>query len=783
MKVLLSWMQEFAPVTGEPHEIADQLTALGLVVESVEAVGASWDGIVVAQVTQLSPHPQADKIQLVNVDVGDGQPLQICCGAFNMGVGDKVPLATIGTTMPNGLEIAQRRLRGEMSNGMICSGSELELTDDSEGIMILDSELKLGEPLAVALGASADVLFDIDVEGNRPDALSVAGVARDLAAKQGVPFSHRQISLVESGVPAADLISVSIQDGDLCPRFGARVLTNVTMGASPAWMAQRLAAAGMRPINVIVDISNYVMLELGQPNHTYDLSLLPDGVLGVRRSPGNETLVTLDDQERQLVAGDGVITDRDDKPIGLAGVMGGASTEISDGTTSVLLEAAVWDRMTVAHTSRRLALRSEASTRFERGVDHLGIEQALDRFCELAAELTGAVIAPGRIMEDGNSPEPKKVTVRPKRINHILHTDLDAQTMMDYLNPIGFTSVLNGDGTFDTTVPTWRLDASIEEDIAEEIGRHHGYEKSGKRVPQPPQTGSLSAHQLARRRIRRAFAAAGCLEAMPMPFLAPGDLAKAGMEIEGLSLTNPLVAEESILRTSMLPGMLKTLAYNQSHRSGPVKFFELGTVYLPTENELPEEPEQVCAAMSGADAVAAMELLHRVWAELGLRDVRVVNREQDGMHPTRSAEVIYRGRPIGEVGEIDPTVCENFDVAGRVAWLRLDVTALFKGMESVAKAKPVSRYPSSDIDLAFLVPAEVAATAVADVITKAGQPLVNRVHLFDVFRSDELGSDVRSLAYSVSLQAMDRTLTDDEVSAARDKMISEVSKKFKATLR
>ncbi len=387
MKVLLSWMQQFAPISGDPEFLARTLTDLGLVVESVGTVGASLDGIIVAEVLELAPHPEADRIQVVQVDVGDGVPLQICCGAFNMAVGDRVPLATIGTTMPSGLEIAQRKLRGQESNGMLCSAAELELSSDAEGIMILDPSLELGRPLVAALGLGADVLFDIDVEGNRPDALSVAGVARDLAAALGVPFAVPASPVAETATTAASQASVEIVDPDLCPRFGFRILENVTVGTSPEWMASRLTAAGMRPINSIVDISNYVMLELGQPNHTYDLDLVTNGALRVRMGREGEQLVTLDGQTRAITAADGLVCDGADEPIGLAGVMGGASTEISATTRRVLLEAAVWDRMTIARTSRRLNLRSEASTRFERGVDWAGIEHALDRFCELAVEL------------------------------------------------------------------------------------------------------------------------------------------------------------------------------------------------------------------------------------------------------------------------------------------------------------------------------------------------------------------------------------------------------------
>jgi phenylalanyl-tRNA synthetase beta chain len=791
-------MQEFAPIAGQPDEIADQLTALGLVVESIETVGADWEGIIVARVLTLRPHPKADKIQLVDVDTGDGEPLQICCGAFNIGAGDLVPMATLGTVMANGMEIARRKLRGEWSNGMLCSAQELESGDDADGILILDTEASPGTPLAEALGARTDIVFDIDVEGNRPDALSIGGIARDLAARQGAEFTVPVPEFAESGVATRHLCSITIDDAELCPRFGLRVLRNVRNGQSPAWMQHRLQAAGMRPINTIVDISNYVMIETGHPNHTFDLDTIPDGALTVRRARMGERLTTLDDTERELLApdgsgigrglGDGVITNADGTPLSLAGVMGGRATEIGDSTTTVLLEAAVWHQMSIAHTSRRLNLRSEASTRFERGVDPHGLEHALDRFCELAVELAGAEIAPGTMISEPVPLHPVVVTTRTARINQLLGTDLDASTMIGYLRPIGFGCTEPEDGAdrierFEVTVPTWRPDTTIEADIAEEVGRHHGYDRIDNRVPVSVHTGELSDHQRGRRRIRRAFAAAGCAEALPLPFLAPGDLAAAGLEGESLVLANPLVAEESVLRTSLLPGLLKAVAYNHSHRRTDVRLFELGSVYLPRDaHDLPDEPEQVAAILGDADAAVAVSVLKQISGTLGI-DVQIRNGPRPGLHPRRSADVVFRGRSLGEVGEVDPGVVEAFGISGRVGWIRMDVDPLIVGLSAVARAKPVSRFPTSDIDLAFIVPDSIEAAVVRTSLLSAGRPLVRSVELFDVFRSEQLGDRVRSLAFALELQADDRTLSDDDVASVRQRMIDEVEKRHEARLR
>ena len=785
MKVLLSWMREFAPIDGDPQFLADTMTDLGMVVEEVSSTGPSWDGIVVAKVLNLSPHPEADRIQLVDVDLGDGEALQICCGAFNMATGDLVPLATLGTTMPGGLEIARRKLRGEWSNGMICSAAELELGEDADGIMVLDPGLAVGQDLATALETTDDVLFDLDIEGNRPDALSIAGVTRDLAARLGVSFTLPEPKFSESEPASSSRTSVEIAAPELCQRFGARVLDNISVGESPGWMAARLTAAGMRPINSIVDISNYVMLELGQPNHTYDLDTVPGGRLGVRMARDGEKLVTLDDVERSLANADGVIVNGQDEVIGLAGVMGGASTEISDSTTSVVVEAAVWDRMTIAKTSRRLNLRSEASTRFERGVDPLGIERALDRFVELAVEICGANVAAGTVVQTGGMTSTPPVNVRTARVNTILNTDLDPARMAELLDPIGFTSSPT-EGGLTVTIPTWRPDATTEIDVIEEIGRHNGYSKSGKRVPTPTQAGSLTPAQRNRRRIRRTLLGAGYSEAMPMPFLAPDDLARAGLNAQGLTLANPLAAEESVLRTSLLPGLLKAIARNQAHRIDQVQLYELGRVYQPADTELPTEYELVAATGSGFgdDAAAAgVRALYRFAADLGLQGVMVENAEVAGLHPTRAAEVRFRGKIVGSVGEVDPRVLENYDVSGRVSWFELQVAPLLVALESSPKFKSFSLYPSSDIDLAFVTPNDVGATAVARTINKAGSGLIRSVRLFDVFRSEQLGDEARSLAFQLRLQADDRTLTDGEVADIRQRCIDEVAKAHGAELR
>lgn len=801
MNVLLSWLQQFAPFGDDVSVLTENMTDLGMVVESVSETGPTWDGIVVAKVLGLRPHPEADRIQLVDVDAGDGQPLQVCCGAFNMSVGDLVPLATVGTVMPGGMEIGRRKMRGEWSSGMLCSAAELELAEDADGIHLLEpsvlaDEAAPGTALVEALGMVSDTVFELDIEGNRPDALSIMGVARDLAARMGVAFLVPEPKVIESDSKATERCSATISDPELCQRFGLRVLDNIRVGESPQWMASRLVAAGMRPINSIVDISNYVMLELGQPNHTYDLGLVSEGHIGVRRGREGEQLTTLDDVQRDLSESDGVIVNAADEPIGLAGVMGGASTEISDSTTSVVVEAAVWDRMTVAKTSRRLNLRSEASVRFERGADPYVIELALDRFCELAQELCGATVAVGRVVEHGDVKPAAATEVRLAKVNELLNTKLSASDVADLLNPIGYTTtVSDGDGAGTVTVqlPSWRPDSSTEIDVVEEIARHHGYAKSGLRVPTATQAGRLSETQQVRRRVRRALLGAGYSEAMPLPFLAPGDLARAGLSDTGLRLTNPLVADESVLRTSLLPGLLKAVLHNQSHRNGPVRLYELGRVFHPSDDELPVETEILGACSSGftvgdsggrnSASEAAAELLTRFASELNLSGLGLTNGQVPGLHPTRAATVRFRGSTIGAVGEVDPAVLDRFGIEGRVAWMELQLAPLVPALTKAVAYSPVSFYPSSDIDLAFNVSDQVPAADILRTLNKAGGELLFSCELFDTFRNDQLGEDCRSLAYRLRLQADDRTLTDAEVGDVRRKCIEAVQTAHGAELR
>ncbi len=788
MKVLLSWLKEFSPdIDGDPIELGEQLSQLGLAVEEVSILGGGLDRIVVAKVLDLRPHPDAERIQLVDVDLGDGESTQICCGAFNMAIGDYIPVATVGSVLPGGMEISQRKLRGQVSNGMCCSASEIGMGDDHDGIMILasaENPIEVGLPVNEALGVTHDVLWDLEVNANRPDAMSVAGVARDLAASLGVPFTYPEYIFKESTDEITAISSVEIEDPTLCGRFLVRSIRGVSIGESPRWMQNRLISLGMRPINNVVDISNYVMLELGQPNHAYDLAKVPEGHLLIRRAKEGETITTLDGEERSLVVSDGVIADIDGGPIGIAGVMGGMSTEICENTKDVLIEVAWWDPPSISRTVKRLNLASEASLRFRRGADYgVNIERAASRIVQLLAD-GGASVASGQIDVIGQLPDTSPIRVRTEKINSLLGTNLSSADMQSHLNSIGFNTDIKKDDLH-VEIPSWRWDTVTETDVCEEIARIYGYENIVRTVPRGTSPGLLTQYQKDRRRVREILVGAGCDETMPMPFLAPGDLHSAGLPEEAISLSNPLVHEESLLRTSLLPGQLKIVSYNQSHRVEDLRFFEIGHIFLPENSNgvLPDEREYLSVALVNVEVAEVVDILHLLENELAIPNLQLIPKAFGGLHPGRSSEVRIAGQGCGQIGEVDPRVAQSYEVTGRVAWFELDLGKILSGPLGNSKYKRVSKYPSSDIDLAFDVPPSASSDTILGCLKKAGTELLVSVKLFDSYSGESISDGRRSLAYSLRFQAPDRTLTDDEISELRSQCIQLVEKRTEARLR
>jgi phenylalanyl-tRNA synthetase beta chain len=775
MKIVHSWLLDLAKsLPDDVDAIAETLSDIGLACESVDRVGATVAGVITARVIRTERHPDAAKVHRVFLDCGDGTEHHVWCGAFNMQPGDIIPWATPGTTMPDGRAIETKPIVGIPSEGMCCSARELGLGDDHGGILILDPNTPVGVPYGKALGLAEEVVYDLDVLRNRPDAYGHVGVARDLAARFWVPFSASDGSIKATG--ALKSAPVEIVAADRCPRFTTIVLSGVRVTQSPDWMASRLAAAGMRSINNVVDVSNYVMLETNQPNHAYDFERLGGGGFRIRLAREGETMITLDDVERTLTAEDLLICDLDDRPIGLAGIMGGQNTEISDDTTVIALETAWFEPLGIMKSVQRTGLRSEASARFERGMDPYGIDASVSRFIELLR-----LTCPELVVHEGavdartdHLPKPAIIEVRPSRVGALLGAQFSAQEIVSLIAPLGFVGALHGD-TISVTVPTWRPDCTLEVDIIEEVARHYGYSRLGATVPKSTQPGGLSPVQQRRRRVRDVVLGLGVSEAMPHPFLTDGDLDRAGLSNVAVRLLNPLAVGDDVLRTSLRPGLLKAIAFNESHRRPGVSLFEVGHVYPPSDDVLPAEHEVLAVVLAGREAPAAVA----VWRELattmgwGARlDQSVV---ASGLHPTRSATLSAGRDVVGLVGEVHPDVLDAYGISQRVAVLEVNLSLLLATEPKVAQWKPTSRFPSSDIDLAFTVPTSVTAEKVEKSLRQNAGALLVDIALFDVYRTDA-SAESRSLAFRLRLQANDRTLTDSDVADIRNKCINGAAK-------
>ena len=823
MKAPLSWVREFTPVDAPAEEIAHTLSFLGLVVERTEVYGPPLPGIVAARVLSTRPHPAADRIQLVEVDAGDGEALQICCGAFNMKAGDLVPLATLGTVMPSGIEIGRRKMRGEWSNGMLCSAPELGIGPEGPApaiYLLAPGSAEPGQPVAEVLGLGQEVVFDIDVSPNRPDCFSIAGIARDLAAALRLPFQlPSPPRAIEPGVPAAN-VAVESAAAALCPRFTGTIIENIGAATVPFWVGRRLALCGMRPINPVVDVSNYVMLELGQPNHPYDLERLGGAGLLVRRAAAGEETVTLDGATRRLGPDDCVIADAQGHLVGIAGIMGGKTAEISEQTSAALLEMANFDATAVAATGKSLGLLSEARTRFERGVDVELPDLAIDRFVQL---LGGAVRRGPTTDVRAPLPPPVPVPLRPARANLVLGTSLSADQCAELLAPLGFRPAegdVGDDGPGSTPpegelrfwAPTWRPDCDREVDLIEEVARIYGYDKIARLLPpRPLAAGGLTAYQKGRRATREILVGSGVTEIWGPSFCSAQDIARSGLSpAAALELENPLDQSQGLLRTSLLPGLLSALRSNRERQAGALSLFEVGNVFsrpphlgLPTLVPGVVEAEQMAMVATGggagaAHAVAAWEVLCE---GLRLQSADLValappndDRAQPAsaasalaiapaLHPGRRSVVMAGGLAVGVVGEAAPEVAEAYGFEGPVSVLALDLGPLLASPRREWRARPVSRYPASDLDMAFVVNDDVPAGAVVSTVRRAAGDLAETVALFDVWRGPSLGGGRRSLAFRARLRAPDRTLTDAEVADVREQVAAAALAEHGAVLR
>ncbi|MCU1392725.1 MAG: pheT [Ilumatobacteraceae bacterium] len=790
MKIVLSWLNDLAPVGDDAEALAADMTQLGMQVEEILHVGSTVVGVITARVLRTERHPDAAKVHRVWVDAGDGVERHVWCGAFNMQPDDIIPLATPGTAMPDGRVIEPRPILGIDSQGMLCSARELGLGDDHTGILILPVGTPVGVPYGDALGLQVETVFDIDLTRNRPDCWGHRGVARDLGAHLGVHVAAATESVTADG--PARTATVDLVDGERCPRFTTIVLSGIRVGTSPDRIRRRLTAAGMRPINNVVDVSNYVMLELNQPNHAYDLDTLGGGGFRIRLAADGEQITTLDGTVRTMTADDLLICDANDVPIGIGGVMGGLDSEITDGTTVVALEIAHFEQTAITRTMNRLGLRSEASGRFERGVDPYGMPMAQQLFIDLLGETCPDLVVHAGAADARHHSLPlqrRPVPTRVSQINRILGTTLDAGTIAGLLGPIGYSVVATDGDVLTVELPSWRPDSTAEIDVVEEVARHHGYDRLGRAVPKstdPDATGHgrLSPLQQRRRNLRQVLLGHGLDEAITDTFLSPADLASARLPADAIRVTNPLVVGEDLLRPSMRVGMLRAVAFNESHRSTGVALYEVGHVYPPGDRsgDLPPEYEGLAVALAGQDARAAMELWRELAATMGFGARVDQSLVPAGLHPTRSATLSIGRDVVGAVGEIHPDVLDAFGVTERVAWLELDLSRLLANDPKITQWKATSRYPSTDFDLALVVPDTTPAERIDKAIRQAGGALLVDLALFDSYRGVGVPEGSRSLAYRLRLQAADRTLTDTEITQVRDKAV-EATKKLGATLR
>jgi phenylalanyl-tRNA synthetase beta chain len=802
MRISLSWLAAYVPLPSV-DEVARRLTAVGLEVEAVERMGAALDGVVAARIVSSERHPQADKLSVCQVDDGGG-PVQVVCGATNWKVGDLVPLATPGTRMPAGHRIDNAKLRGVDSHGMLCSARELGLSEESSGLLILPGDTVPGTPVSRVLGIE-DVVLEVNVTPNRPDALSHLGIAREIAAATGASVTYPEPALLQKAPPASASLRVTIEAPDRCFRYAARIVDDVRIGPSPAWLAQRLEACGVRAISNVVDATNFVLLERGQPLHAFDLEKVAGGEIVVRTARLGEKMVTLDGVERTLSPEDLVIADRD-RASALAGVMGGGVSEISAGTTRVLLESAWFEPTGVRRTARRHGLHTEASHRFERGVDPEGVVAALDRCAALIAELSGGVVRRGSVDSHPHRRKPVDVVLPWARPGEVLGMPVSRKEARTALLALGFELRATGprSGTF--RVPSWRLDVSREEDLIEEIIRLRGYDAIPETLP-PIASDTPVAPRIAlvTERARQALEGAGFSEAVNFSFVAPADLAPlASGGPRGIALQNPISADLAVMRSSLVPSLLKGLAYNRRQRVEDVRLYELASIYLPrpagATGDAPAHEELRLAGIAsgrrhpvgwsaGGEPVDFHDLkgaLEALLETLGIDGVRWVHGGASWLHPRSASTVEWRDpegatRALGVAGEVHPRVAGAFDLPRGVYAFDLSFEELVRAATLVRGHADVPRFPAVLRDLAVVVADEVAARAVLDAVR--GEPLVEDVTLFDVYRGAPIPDGKKNLAMAIRYRAPDRTLTDAEADTAHGRIVERLRGEVAAELR
>lgn len=796
MKLTRSWIDDFLDLpTDDPAELVETFERLGHEIDAWHVIEPAFSGVVIGRVLEVAPHPNADKVRVTQVDVGSGT-LEIICGAWNFEAGAVVPVAVPGAILGEDFEITRREIRGVVSNGMICSEIELGLGDEAEGIMVLNDDYPMaadaiGEDFASIMGLP-DVYYEINVTPNRPDCLSVYGLCRDLAAFYRIPIRDQNISVAESGQP--NDVQVTIEADNLCGRFAGRRVRGISVGPSPHWLRWRLAQAGVRPISNVVDASNYAMVEFGYPTHAFDVDRLGT-TISVRMAEDGEKIVTLDDHVRVLTSGDLVVTDGT-RPVAIGGVMGGASTEVHEGTTDVFIEAAYWDPATILVSSKRLGLRSEASKRFERGADPSFCTLAADRVAQLLTATAGGVPAPNSVDVNPAAIAPWTISYPLSETERVLGISLDRHTTADILERMSFG--VEGDDPLIVTVPTRRPDVQRPIDLVEEISRLHGFEGIPDSVP-TGSGGGLPYRERRLRAVRDTMVGAGYFQMMTFSFIGDNDLDRLDLpdghpDRAGIAVVNPLNDTEGVMRTTLLPGMLKAAGSALGRRAGDARLFEVGRVFIDGGGKLPDQPERLGFILAGQpepvwnapspefsvyDGTGTWELLCET---LDVPNASVRAATTPAYHPGRCAELMIGDEAVGTVGEVHPSVVKAFGLEGRIVAGELDLAPLLVDRGPWTYETP-SVFPPVIFDMAFIVDNEVSANAVLVSAAGAADDLLEDASIFDVFEGGPIGDGKKSLAIRFRLRAQDHTLSDDEVAPVRRAIANAVATAVEGTLR
>ena len=777
------WLNEFVPVDVSDKEFDEAMTLSGSKVEVTSVEGTEIENVVVGRVLSIVRHENSDHMWICQVDIGEAEPVQIVTGAQNVHQGDLVPVAKAGSTLPGGVHIEAGTLRGVASNGMLCSYKELGMTDNDwphsivDGIFLLESDpdlkardLQPGQDIRTAIGLD-DHVVEFEITPNRPDCLSVIGLAREAAATFGQPLTlHDPVVKAEGQGVLTDLLDVETPADDLCPRYTARMVRNVHIAPSPLWMRERLRASGVRPINNIVDITNYVMLEYGQPMHAFDYRYVKGGKIVVRRAQDGEELTTLDGNVRKLTSAMLVIAD-EDRAVGLAGIMGGENSEIVSDTVDVVFESANFNGTCIRRAALALGMRTEASAKFEKGLDVLNTLPAVDRACELVELLGAGEVVPGVIDILNHVPQPTVLPLEPDKINALLGTDIEAEEMRKILRSLDFG--VDGDAV---TVPSWRGDVLRMNDLAEEVARFHGYNEIPNTLQRGETTrGGYSREQKLEQKLGAVCRSMGCDEIITYSFISPTWYDKIRWAADdprrqSLKIMNPLGEDTSIMRTTVLPSMLEILARNYNYRNKAARLYELGRVYFPREDGMADEPKILSLGLYGAGETffTLKGAVETILDSIRAAGVQFVAETADpSYHPGRCARVLVQGEEIGVLGQIHPLVAANYGVDTELYCAELRFDALLAAMGPDPEYVPLPKFPAVTRDIAVLVDAGVPVGALEGTISDAAAGLLREVSLFDIYTGANLPAGKKSVAFNLVLRADDRSLTaqeaDDEV--------------------